>query len=114
MRINIIFYFNMNKQISEILDNCEICAACKLRTGPRYGYLPLKNIEQDTYPWQHIYVDSISPWTVTDYLGKPHTLHAIIIIDPSIGWFECFKTKDKPTIEETSEIFDINWFCRYP
>jgi len=51
---------------------------------------------------------------VIDSLGIPHTLHTITIIDSCIGWFETFKTKGKPTIEETLEIFDINWFCRYP
>ena len=73
----------------------------------------MKNINQDVYPWQHIYVDSIGPWTVTDFQGIPHTLHAITIIDSSTGWFEVLKTNGPPTMEETSELFDLNWFCRY-
>ena len=49
--IKINFYWNnMDKYVLEITNNCKICIACKLRTGPRYGFLPLKNIKQDIYP----------------------------------------------------------------
>jgi len=58
--IKINFYWNnIDKDILEIIENCKICAACKLRTGPRYGFLPLKDIKQDIYSWQHVYIDLI-------------------------------------------------------
>ena len=51
---------------------------------------------------------------MTNFQGTLRAPHALIMINPSIGWFEVFKTAGSPAIEETSELFDLHWFCQHP
>ena len=103
----------MRQDVDHYVSNCEVCARLKLRTGSRYGLLPLKDTRQEPIPWDTVNVDSIGPWSFIDHTGKERTLTALTMIDPSTGLFELVRTCKGDSLE-ASQLFDINWLCRYP
>jgi len=64
---------------------------------PLYGWLPQQEAPIEHTPWQVINIDMVGPWRITD---NKHTLYALTIIDPAMGWFESIEIPDKSMYSE--------------
>ena len=106
-------------QTKRMVDKCVICKKFKKTNKPKYGKLPIKEVE--TIPWAEVHIDLIGPYTVKtqklDTKGLPIelTLVAMEFIDPVTGWFEIVQV---PSTDQSSarisQLFNQTWVSRYP
>ena len=55
------FWSSLRHDVTQYVQECDICSRLKARTGSRYGHLPLKDTEDDITPWDTVQIDSIGP-----------------------------------------------------
>ena len=105
------------EQIKQYIKKCPKCQMFKLTGVKKYGKIPLSDDnDNDLIPFHTVQVDMIGPWSVRfSMAGKiiKRDLQALTIIDRATSWPELVPTKTKESIE-ISEVFDSQWFCRYP
>jgi len=77
----------------------------------KYGHLPAKVAE--SYPWEHLCVDTIGPYIIRRKGKKELHFQAVTMIDPATGWFEMKQTKTKQADEVANHI-ETQWLSRYP
>ena len=80
----------------------------------KYGKLPLKDVQQETIPWDVVQIDTIGPYTITSNMGKDLHLSCKSMIDPATGWFEIMEMKDTNNSADAARIFNNVWLSRYP
>ena len=92
---------------------CDACTRLKQRAGSRYKHFTLKDISQEIKPWDTVNFDSVVLWSFVDHAGNKRMLTALTIIEPSTRLFETCRIKNSTSLE-ASQLFDVNWICRYP
>ena len=96
--------------IKDIVGRCPICQTGK-KKRIKYGHLPAKVAE--SYPWEHLCVDTIGPYIIRRKGKKELHFQAVTMIDPATGWFEMKQTKTKQADEVANHI-ETQWLSRYP
>jgi hypothetical protein len=78
--------------VEPAVKNCHECQIGK-KVRNKYGDLP-ENLAERPIAWNRVDVDLIYPLTVKTPNGNKELL-ALIMIDPSTGWFQVKDVKDK-------------------
>jgi hypothetical protein len=68
-----------------------------------------KQKESDT--WVMVCVDLVGPFPIKTPL-KTHSLLALTMIDPAIGWFEIVKANNN-SAASIQDLFHNNWLAQY-
>jgi hypothetical protein len=76
----------LTQDVERLCSTYPVCQMKKERM--KYGLLPPKIAESD--PWVMVFVDLMGPFTKRTP-AKAHSLLALTMIDPDIGWFEIVK-----------------------
>ena len=96
--------------VHDVSKKCPTCQRAKT-TNHKYGKLP--PIQDETNPWDTLYVDLIGPYTIPRRGKNLLKFWCPAMINPVTGCLEMAKISNK----KATEIVDINgkiWFTRYP
>ena len=108
-----LYWRGMTGDIKHFVKTCNTCKKFK-KSRQKYGKLPLKDVKQETIPWDVVQIDTIGPYTITSNTGKDLHLSCKTMIDPATGWFEIIEMKDTNNSADAARIFNNTWLSRYP
>ena len=59
----------MSQDIKDHVKNCITCSKFK-KARKKYGKLPVKEVAEETIPWDTVQIDTIGPYSLTTKDGK--------------------------------------------